>query len=110
MSNVYNPRADLARFTFRVGNYRGRVFEEPGPNVSPAEIRLHARLTAPERDKPEEMILIHQIETIPMPRSAEELSARVRLMFDGLWRHEFDEGFMVDGVRVRDPHANEDAA
>ena len=107
MSERYDPTADAARVTFRLGLYTGRLKVRISPYIDGLEFTL--RMRAPDRDDPTKLTTFYVIRTERVD-NADQFMALAQSMFKEAWRHEFNEGFMVDGVRVRDPHANEDAA
>lgn len=103
-ASSFDVRAASERIRFKLGPLEGRVRVEY--DAATDNCTVTATLRTLERDTGEPAT-VNTALPCRRPSSFEELLDLATLVFRNLWDHEFDEGFMVDGVRHRDPHRGE---
>lgn len=74
-------------------------------------VAIEAVVSVPDRDNPTRVIELAFRYPAPNPRAADTHELRVghlRRMAQEIYQHELDENFYAGGVRVHDPHKDED--
>jgi hypothetical protein len=95
----------VARHTFRIGPIKGRAEARVAPYHDGYEI--HTVISTFERDTGEfaEIHSVKYLDALAMHGiTGNYIEMFVQDMYHRMWEHEFDEGFLVDGVRKYDPH------
>lgn len=107
---TFDYAAAAARYKFKLGPITGVCVARlmPYDNVS-----VEVMLKTLERDtgKPLTIGETEVIVAFEATRMNDNLfNLIVRRLFARVWQHEFNEGFMRDGVRILDPHVTTAAA